>query len=105
MGRGGERGGGGLALLRGGWGPPRAATPAGHINARSETVATLAPFRDSFRARRCLVPADGFYEWQQVAGRAQPYHIRFRDRRTFALAGLWSRWEKRGYPPIEGFTI
>src|SRR5205085_5599186 len=82
----GERGERRLDLLRWGLVPPRAATPAGHINARGETVASLAAFRDSFRARRCLVPADGFYEWQHVAGRAQPYHIRFRDRRLFAMA-------------------
>ncbi len=80
-----------LDLLRWGLIAPRATSPAGGpINARSETVETLPAFRDAFRARRCLVPADGFYEWLRLEGRRHPFHIRRRDRRTFAFAGLWS---------------
>jgi len=60
------------------------------INARAETVATKPVFRESFRARRCLVPADGFYEWRKAGSRREPFHIRLRDRRPFAFAGLWS---------------
>ena len=60
------------------------------INARSETVASRPAFRDSFRHRRCLVPADGFYEWRRERGVALPFHIRRRDRRVLAFAGLWA---------------
>ncbi len=62
------------------------------INARSETAASKPAFRGAFRCRRCLIPADGFYEWLRVDGRKQPYLLRFRDRRVFAFAGLWERW-------------
>jgi putative SOS response-associated peptidase YedK len=63
------------------------------INARSETAATKPAFRAALRRRRCLVPADGFYEWQQAGGRKQPFHMRRRDGTPFALAGVWERWE------------
>jgi putative SOS response-associated peptidase YedK len=59
------------------------------INARAETVATKPLFREAFRARRCLIPADGFYEWRKAGSRREPFHIRLRDRRPFAFAGLW----------------
>lgn len=62
------------------------------INARAETVATKPAFRAAFRARRCLVPTDGFYEWRDTAQGKQPYFIATRDRRPFALAGLWEDW-------------
>jgi putative SOS response-associated peptidase YedK len=76
------------------------------INARSETVAEKPAFRSSFAKRRCLVPADGFYEWQKLAaGRKQPHHIRLKDRRPFAIAGLWSRWQKGDEEPILSFTL
>lgn len=60
------------------------------INARSESVATKPLFREAFRARRCLVPADGFYEWRKAGSRREPFHIRLRDRRPFAFAALWN---------------
>ena len=62
------------------------------INARSETIATSSTFRESFARRRCLVPADGFYEWRREEGRRQPFLIRRRDRLPLALAGLWAGW-------------
>ena len=61
------------------------------INARAETVATR--FKDAFQRRRCLVVADGFYEWRKLAdGRRQPYRITLADGGVFAFAGLWERW-------------
>jgi putative SOS response-associated peptidase YedK len=60
------------------------------INARGETVNSKPVFRDAFRARRCIVPASGFYEWQPtVKGPKQPYHIRARDGTPLAMAALW----------------
>ncbi len=64
----------------------------GPINARSETAATRPMFRDLFRSRRCLVPADGFYEWERRDGRSVPYWIRRADGYPLAIAGLWSTW-------------
>ena len=73
-------------------------------NARSETAATKPSFRSAFRSRRCLVLADGFYEWQRANGRKQPYFVGLRGDRPFGLAGLWERWEKGG-EPVESCTI
>jgi putative SOS response-associated peptidase YedK len=76
------------------------------INARSETVASKPAFRAAFRKRRCLVPADGFYEWAAHAGGArQPYHIAFPGRRCFAIAGLWESWLEPGGANIETCTL
>ena len=85
-----------LDLLRWGLVPPWAKEPdvgARMINARAETAATLPAFRAAFRRRRCLIPADGFYEWQQVnhCGK-QPFYLRLRDGQPFAFAGLWEHW-------------
>jgi putative SOS response-associated peptidase YedK len=63
------------------------------INARAETVASKPVFRRAFKERRCLVLADGFYEWHKEGASKQPYHIRLRDGRPFAFAGLWEHWE------------
>ena len=63
------------------------------INARSETVAEKPAFRGSFRNQRCLVPADGFYEWKKEGAIKQPYLIRLKSGAPFAIAGLWSRWQ------------
>lgn len=62
------------------------------FNARAETLATSGAFRESFRRRRCIVPADAFYEWQRQGGVRQPFLIRRRDEAPLALAGLWSGW-------------
>jgi putative SOS response-associated peptidase YedK len=67
-------------------------TAARHINARAETLATSHAFRDSFARRRCIVPADGFYEWRRLADRRQPFVIHRTDNGSLALAGLWSGW-------------
>lgn len=96
-----------LAFLRWGLIPSWADDPSiGNrmANARSETAATKPSFRKAFRARRCLVVADGFYEWQRVDGRKQPYFVRLKNDRPFGMAGLWERWDK-GEEPIESCTI
>lgn len=67
------------------------------INARSETVAEKPMFREAFELRRCLLPADGFYEWHGRRGSKQPYRIERPDRSPFAYAGLWETWT-----PAEG---
>jgi putative SOS response-associated peptidase YedK len=68
-------------------------TDHGHINARAETLAETASFADAYESRRCLVPADGFYEWVQEGGGKQPYRVALPDDALFAMAGLYERWE------------
>jgi len=77
-----------LALLKWGFRP---GGPSGTllINARAETVERVTAFRDAFRYRRCLVPADGFYEWKRERSGKQAFHIARLDSRPFAFAGLW----------------
>ncbi len=75
------------------------------INARAETAAGKPAFRSAIRRRRCLVPADGFYEWKRTDGRKQPYYIRMRDGRIFAFAGLWESWEGPGGGAVESCAI
>ena len=74
------------------------------INARAETLSQRPVFRAAFAHRRCLIPADGFYEWQQTNDSKQPYFIRARDENPLAFAGLWERWQ-RGQQVIESCTI
>jgi putative SOS response-associated peptidase YedK len=84
------------ALLKWGLVPYWAEDPAvGNrlINARSESVARKPAFRDPFRKQRCLVPADGFYEWRRVGRARDPFLLKMRDGRTFAFAGVWDRWK------------
>jgi putative SOS response-associated peptidase YedK len=65
------------------------------INARAETVAEKPSFRSAYKSRRCLIPADGFYEWlKPESGPKQPYRITLAGGAPFAMAGLWERWEK-----------
>jgi putative SOS response-associated peptidase YedK len=63
------------------------------INARSETAATKPAFRDALKSRRCLIPADGFYEWMRTGKTKQPYCFEVNDGELFAFAGLWDRWK------------
>jgi putative SOS response-associated peptidase YedK len=66
------------------------------FNARAETVADKPAFRSAFRQRRCLIPADCWYEWERRGDRKLPWHFRARHGGTSALAGLWERWERDG---------
>lgn len=92
-----------LQTLEWGFVPPwaDARDDGGHINARGETLAETPSFRDAFeqevdgdlRAGRCLVPADGFYEWVETDGGKQPYRVALADDEPFAMAGLWAQWK------------
>lgn len=85
------------------WSPePR--TPYSTINARAETVADKPTYRQAFRQRRCLIPADGFYEWRKEGSRKQPYCIAPADGAPLAFAGLWEHWERDGQV-VESCTI
>ena len=63
------------------------------INARAETVAEKPSYRKAFKERRCLILADGFYEWQKTDSGKQPFYIRMEDESPFAFAGLWESWQ------------
>jgi len=63
------------------------------INAKSETAAEKPAFRDPFKLRRCLIPADGFYEWKRAGSSKQPYCFEVREGELFAFAGLWDGWK------------
>jgi putative SOS response-associated peptidase YedK len=76
------------------------------INARAETVAEKPAFRAAYRKRRCLVLADGYYEWQSSPSGKQPYYLRSADGEPFAMAGLWESWlEREGGDLLESCTI
>ena len=97
-----------LELLRWGLIPPWADDPqigSRMINARSETAPEKPSFRRAFRERRCLIPADGFYEWQRTNGAKQPFYIHMEDGRPFAFAGLWESWGRGGEGEIRTCTI
>ncbi len=78
------------------------------INARSETLAEKPSFRNAYKRRRCLVLADGYYEWQQIPGNRvkQPVYIRFKSQKPFAVAGLWEVWQSKDMDePLKSCTI
>jgi len=77
------------------------------INAKAETITTAPAFREAIRRRRCLVPADAFYEWQKLDAKTkQPFAIALSNGEPYALAGLWERWrEPNSREPLETFTI
>lgn len=75
------------------------------INARSETVTEKPSFREAFKRRRAIIPADGIYEWQRAEDKKQPYFIRMRDGSPFGFAGLWDRWRNEEDEIIESCSI
>jgi putative SOS response-associated peptidase YedK len=75
------------------------------INARSETVLEKPAYRDSFKKRRCLIPADGFYEWKKVGKEKQPYNFGMTDDSIFAFAGIWDTWKSPDGTPVESCSI
>jgi putative SOS response-associated peptidase YedK len=98
------------AMLRWGLIPSWSKEPQGGppmINARGETIADKPSFRTATRRRRCLIPADGFYEWQKSSGstKKQPFLIHYRDDRPFAFAGLWESWTAKDVPSGEALQI
>ena len=75
------------------------------INARSETVREKPAFRQAFKQRRCIIPADGFYEWQRTEGRKQPFFFQMLDESPFGFAGLWEQWKGEEGQVINSCTI
>ena len=75
------------------------------INARSETITDKPAFREAFESRRCLIPADGFYEWKRVGAAKQPFHFGLQDDSLFAFAGLWDRWKDASGQAVESCSI
>lgn len=75
------------------------------INARAETVSEKPSFRAAFKRRRCLIVADGFYEWQRQEKQKQPYYFRLQNAQLFAFAGLWEQWKSPDEDIINSCTI
>jgi len=88
------------------WGliPSWSKIPKAIINARAETLDDKASFRESFENRRCLVLADGFYEWKRVGKARQAFYFQMKDEHTFAFAGIWDRW-KNGDVKVKSCAI
>jgi putative SOS response-associated peptidase YedK len=95
-----------IGLLTWGFVPRgRSAAGRGFVNARAESVAKAAAFRDAFRSRRCLIPADGFYEWRRADGAKIPFWLHPRQGGIVSFAGIWERWSPPGRPARHGFAI
>jgi len=90
------------------WGlVPSRAVPGGRrfVNARGETAATTRSFRDAFAHRRCIIPADGFYEWRKEGSAKVPFWFHPAHGGVLALAGIWERWSPPGRMPHHGFAV
>lgn len=90
-------------LLPGAWATKRRGRPL--INARAETVASQPAFRESFERRRCLIPADGFYEWRRDEHGKRPVWFSSPDGEPFAFAGIWARLEPAGAEPVTSCAL
>jgi putative SOS response-associated peptidase YedK len=75
------------------------------INAAAETIEDTPAFREPFQTQRCLVPVNGYFEWQTRGSRKQPYRIALRSGALLALAGLWNRWAPEAGEPVDTFAI
>ena len=75
------------------------------INARSETVDQKPSFKSAIKHRRCIVPANGFYEWQEVEGKKHPLYIKLKDCSLMMFAGIWDHWKNQDGNVIESFSI
>jgi putative SOS response-associated peptidase YedK len=82
-------------LIPGWWSKPLKEFKLATFNARAETIAEKPMFRDSFKKRRCLIPASGYYEWKSTPEGKQPYYFTRRDGQPITIAGLWSNWKDR----------
>jgi len=95
-----------IGLMRWGLVPSWAAEAGGgFINARGETVGEVPSFKDAFLHRRCLAPADGFYEWRKSEGGKVPYYFRPSSGTLVSFAAIWGRWARPGREPRFGFAI
>ena len=97
-----------IELLKWGLVPSWAKDPAignSMINARAETLAIKPSFRGPLRKQRCLIPADGFYEWKKEGRSKTPYYIHLKSGQPFAFAGLWSHWRGPDGRELRSFTI
>jgi putative SOS response-associated peptidase YedK len=75
------------------------------INARAESVADKPAFRSAFKRQRCLIPANGFYEWKKTGGKKEPYYFRLKDKSMFAFAGLYETWSDAEKKEINSYTM
>jgi putative SOS response-associated peptidase YedK len=106
--RGGASGGRESAMLHWGLVPYWAKHPrdaAKHINARVETLTERPAFREAAERRRCLVPADGFYEWSGARGGRQPHHVALAQGELFAMAAVWERWKQADGAALDSVAV
>ena len=82
------------ALLQWGLIPSWSKEGKGFINARAETLQTKPSFQEAFQRRRCLILADGFYEWEKLGKERQPYYFQMKDEAPFCFAGIWDEWQR-----------
>ena len=93
-----------MQMLKWGLVPSWSTETTGFINARAETLARKPSFAESFLKRRCLIPADGFYEWKRSGKWKQPFFFQMKDESPFAFAGIWDKWQS-GYASITSCAI